>query len=100
MGRSVWSRRMKGVIFVVLLGCIAALPQPAHAQEPASIAGQWALDRAHSQFPKEIGFTADWLNDAIAAAEAADAARTGGAGGAAAGGGRRGGPRGAGAGHL
>jgi len=88
---------MKGVIFVILLGGIAALPRPAHAQEPASIAGQWALDRAHSQFPKEIGFTADWLNDAIAAAEAADAARTGGAGSAVPAGGRGGRRGGAGA---
>ena len=83
---------MRGVIFAILLGWIAVLPRTAHAQEPASIAGQWALDRAQSESPREIGFTADWLNDAIAAAEAADAARSGGNGVPTTGrGGRRGG---------
>ena len=83
---------MKGVMFAILLASIAALPRSAFAQQSASISGQWALDRAQSQLPKEIGFTADWLNDAIAAAEAADAARSGGTGAPAGGrGGRRGG---------
>ena len=83
---------MKGVRFAILLLWIAVLPRTAGAQAPASIAGQWALDRAHSQLPKEIGFTADWLNDAIAAAEAASAAGPGGAAPPAGGrGGRRGG---------
>src|SRR5438105_2771534 len=92
MGRSVWSRCMKAVIFAILLGWIAVLPRTAHAQEAASIAGQWALDRSQSQFPKEIGFTADWLNDAIAAAEAASSTSAGAAGTPAGGrGGRRGG---------
>jgi len=81
---------MKGRMFAILLACIAVLPPMTHAQATSGVGGQWALDRAQSQFPKEIGFTADWLNDAIAAAETANGVPSGGApaGGR---GGRRGG---------
>src|SRR5258705_10526083 len=88
---------MKGPILAILLGCILML-QTTHAQDISTLDGRWTLDRGQSQFPKEIGFTADWLSDAIAADDAANGpaagggARSGGPGGrgGGGGGGRRG----------
>ena len=36
-------------------------PTVASAQDTASLAGRWALNRELSQFPREAGFNADWL---------------------------------------
>jgi hypothetical protein len=91
---------MKRAMFAILLLGIASAPHGIHAQGAGELGGQWALDRAQSDFPKEIGFTADWLNDAIAAAEAADAAGRGGGAPAGGRGGRRGGGAGVGRGAV
>ena len=48
------------VIFVIGM----LLATPAQAQDAADFGGQWMLNRELSQFPKEIGFTADWLTTA------------------------------------
>ncbi len=45
------------------------LPAPAQAQGASDFGGQWTLNRELSQFPKEIGFTADWLTAATAGAD-------------------------------
>jgi len=36
-------------------------PAPAQAQDTSGLAGHWTLKRELSQFPREIGFDADWL---------------------------------------
>ena len=86
-------RRMTRPILAILFGCLV-IPPVAHAQDSSRLDGRWTLNRGQSQFPKEIGFTADWLSDAIAAGEQANA---GAAGGAARSGGRGGGRNGGGA---
>ena len=90
---------MKGPILGILLGCVLLL-QTAHAQNIPTLDGRWTLDRGQSQFPKEIGFTADWLSDAMAAAEAANGPATGSGSGSGGRGGRRGGGGGAGRGPV
>ena len=68
---------MKRPILAILFGCILML-QVAHAQDISTLDGRWTLDRGQSQFPKEIGFTADWLSDAIAAGDTASSPAAGG----------------------
>src|SRR5256885_1689319 len=70
--------RMKGPILAILLGCILML-QTTHAQDISTLDGRWTLDGGRSQFPKKIGFTADWLSDAIAAGDVANGPAGGGA---------------------
>ena len=36
-------------------------PAVASAQDAATLAGRWSLNRDLSQFPREIGFSADWI---------------------------------------
>lgn len=36
-------------------------PTAAAAQDPSSLAGRWTLNRELSQFPREVGFNADWI---------------------------------------
>ena len=36
-------------------------PALASAQDAATLAGRWSLNRDLSQFPREIGFSADWI---------------------------------------
>jgi len=85
---------MKRLIFAIVFGCIVIVQTQAHAQDTSTLDGRWTLDRGQSQFPKEIGFTADWLSDAIAATEAdsgpGGGARGGGRGGRRGGGGTAG----------
>jgi hypothetical protein len=59
-------------------------PSAASAQDASTLAGRWTLNRELSQFPREIGFNADWM------------AATGSGGDSTAGGGRQGGPPGGG----
>jgi hypothetical protein len=42
---------------------IAAFASGSSAQTPSSLAGQWTIDRAHSEFPAEIGFEASFMPD-------------------------------------
>ena len=37
-------------------------PHVAAAQEAPGLAGRWALNRELSQFPREVGFSADWMS--------------------------------------
>lgn len=59
-------------------------PGAASAQDGSTLAGRWTLNRELSQFPREIGFDADWM------------AATGSGGDSTAGGGRQGGAPGGG----
>ena len=44
-----------------LLGAQPAVPTRLAAQAPSDLSGTWTLDRDASQFPREIGFVADFL---------------------------------------
>jgi len=70
-----------------MIGAIALAgssgPPAASAQTTSGLSGQWTLNRALSEFPREIGFTPDWMRSSV------DREQAGSAGGR--GGGRRGG---------
>jgi len=40
---------------------LVCLPWHGHAQEAASLSGTWTIDRDASEFPREVGFNADFL---------------------------------------
>lgn len=46
-------------VLLIVMG--AAVPRPVSAQEPSAFAGSWTLNRQLSQFPAEVGFSADFL---------------------------------------
>lgn len=52
--------RLKTFLFVIL-GLGLACPAPLAAQKLSDFAGAWTLNRQLSQFPSEIGFSADFL---------------------------------------
>lgn len=47
---------------LLLLPMAAAAPRPAIAQDVPALAGKWTLNRELSQFPRDIGFNADWMS--------------------------------------
>jgi len=53
--------RLKFAVAVALAAC-ASLGAIARAQD-APLAGEWTIDRAHSEFPAEIGFAASFMPD-------------------------------------
>jgi len=59
-------------------------PPVASAQDASTLAGRWTLNRELSQFPREVGFSADWM----ATGSAGDSTPGGSQGGAPGGGGR------------
>lgn len=56
--------RSVAAILVAIIVAGIPCPAPAAAQDKADFAGQWALNRELSQFPREIGFGVDWLSPA------------------------------------
>lgn len=62
--------------FLLFVIVVTGTRLPAQAQGASDFSGQWTLNRELSQFPKEIGFSADWLTAATAGTDA-----TGGRGG-------------------
>ncbi|MCC7243425.1 MAG: hypothetical protein IT180_15985, partial [Acidobacteria bacterium] len=48
-------------MLVLALGPSVARPGVAAAQEAPALAGRWVLNRELSQFPREVGFSADWM---------------------------------------
>ena len=70
----------------LLLAAAVAAPTSLSAQSPMQLAGAWTLNRQLSQFPTDIGFSADFLG-----ALGPDVAPVGGGGGGRRGGGGRGG---------
>jgi hypothetical protein len=68
----------RGALLVTALAS-GLLSAPVRAQAPAPLAGVWALNRAQSEFPADIGFNPEWMT----AASTGDGQRgsTGGGGG-------------------
>lgn len=61
-------------------------PGTASAQDASTLAGRWTLNRELSQFPREVGFNADWM---AATGSGGDPTAGGGSQGGAPGGGNR-----------
>jgi hypothetical protein len=81
-------------LFLVLI--LASLrPGPSSAQSPADLAGTWTLNRQLSQFPSELGFSADFLGALGPGAGPVSGGRGGGRRGGGGGGGNGGGGTGA-----
>lgn len=55
------SRAWSAAVLVVISGLGTARPDVTVAQEAPGLSGRWALNREASQFPREIGFSADWM---------------------------------------
>jgi len=55
-------------VAILIAAVAAAMHSSAAAQVPGagSIAGRWALDRAQSQLPQDVGFEPEWLSQAAA----------------------------------
>jgi hypothetical protein len=75
------TRSWLAAILVMPMAAGILHPTTAWAQDTPSIAGRWSLNRELSQFPREVGFTADWMS----ATPSGDNS-TGGAGGSGSGG--------------
>src|SRR5665213_266412 len=84
---SLWYRTAKGVcmtradltaILVAAAVIGTAGGAPALAQDHPNLAGRWTLDRALTQAPREVGFSADWM---MAGASEGAGATSGGGGG-------------------
>ena len=57
-----WIRSAWLVCGVVAVALIVLRPVPAHAQQrPTDLGGAWMIDRDASEFPREVGFPADFL---------------------------------------
>jgi hypothetical protein len=56
------TRSSLAAILVVTMLVGIPRPTPVWAQGASDIAGRWTLNRELSQFPREIGFDADWLS--------------------------------------
>lgn len=65
---------------IVVAAAVAAISgaAPALAQDTSNLAGRWTLDRALTQAPREVGFSADWM---MAGASEGAGATSGGGGG-------------------
>jgi len=79
--------RSRFIPVCLLLAAAVAAPTPLSAQNPMQLAGAWTLNRQLSQFPTDIGFSADFLGALGPGAGPVGGGRRGGGGG----GGNRGG---------
>ena len=73
-------------VLAILVAAGIAHPAAAWAQDAPALAGRWTLNRELSQFPREIGFSADSMSASGSGGDSAPAA--GGGPGGASGGGR------------
>jgi len=55
------TRSWCAAVLVMPLALATFSPAVVSAQDAASLAGRWTLNRELSQFPREAGFNADWL---------------------------------------
>ena len=49
---------------ILAVASVVGIPRPASVwaqQDSSDFAGRWTLNRELSQFPREVGFGADWL---------------------------------------
>ncbi|MEO8681416.1 MAG: hypothetical protein ABI665_20375 [Vicinamibacterales bacterium] len=60
------------------MSAAAGISHPVLAQDAPSLAGRWSLNRELSQFPREVGFKADWI---AAPGSGGDSSATGGGAG-------------------
>jgi hypothetical protein len=56
-----WIMRRSYMAAIVATGLVLASPHDVFAQSAAGLAGDWALNRSASEFPREIGFNPDWM---------------------------------------
>jgi hypothetical protein len=70
--RSVRMRATSAALLILIL-FVWVSGRFATAQDTATLAGRWTLDRSLSQAPREIGFTADWMRTASGSDDAAPA---------------------------
>ena len=71
-------RVWRAAVVVTVLAITTGAASVMSAQDVPGLAGRWVLNRELSQFPRELGFNADW----IAAPSSGDESSSGGAGGA------------------
>ncbi len=55
------TRSWLAAVLMMPLALGAVHPTAAAAQDASSLAGRWTLNRELSQFPREVGFNADWI---------------------------------------
>ena len=55
------TRSRLAAVLMMPLALGAVCPTVASAQDTSSLAGRWTLNRELSQFPREVGFNADWF---------------------------------------
>ena len=55
------TRSWLAAVLMMPLALGAVRPPVASAQDASSLAGRWTLNRELSQFPREVGFNADWM---------------------------------------
>ena len=53
------------LVWFVMAAATGVVPAPARAQAASPMAGIWTLNRALSEFPREIGFNVDWWPTSI-----------------------------------
>jgi len=59
---------MRSAVTLCFIGCLLLVTSALLRGSPQSataLSGQWSLNRSASEFPKEIGFTADWVRTAV-----------------------------------
>jgi hypothetical protein len=86
--------RSRFIAVCLLLAAAVAAPTSLSAQNPMQLAGAWTLNRQLSQFPTDIGFSADFLGALGPSAGPVGGGRRGGGGGGNRGGGGGGANRG------
>jgi hypothetical protein len=72
-----------GISAIVVTALVAASSsfQNTSAQGAAAISGEWTLNRGSSEFPREIGFTPEWMRSGLETGQPAGGERSGGRGG-------------------
>src|SRR5947209_7848803 len=63
------ARSATPLVLAVLVSAAISYPRSGSAQNGSDLSGQWTLNRELSEFPREIGFGADWLAPARSAAD-------------------------------
>lgn len=62
--------KRRGVSVVLLVAGLSGLSVAPSAQDAPGVAGRWTLNRELSQFPREVGFSADWMGGDLSAGAA------------------------------
>src|SRR5579862_9183455 len=81
---------IRSVFAALVAVCLVVVPRPLGAQREERLAGTWTLNRSLSEFPKEVGFSPEWLEAGTVPGSGAARGSSGGGGGGGRGGGRGG----------